>query len=63
MAAIRGRRTAVPTHGESLQAAFDPPDLQQHIGLLDQRIICRGPPDDAHDRDEDDARGHNRDKP
>jgi hypothetical protein len=56
MAAIRGRRTALTTHGESQRAAFDSRDLKQVLGLLDERVIRRGVPNDeyTHERDNGD---------
>lgn len=46
------------THGVSLRAAFDSRDLEQLLGLLDERVIWRGLPSDERDHDEDDAHAH-----
>ena len=41
----------MPTHGETLAAAFNSRDLERLIGLLDDRVIWRGLPDDHDDQD------------
>jgi ketosteroid isomerase-like protein len=49
----------MPSHGESLRAAFESRDLEQLLGLLDERVIWRGLPNDDHEHEEDgDARTH-----
>ena len=39
------------THGEELREAFDSRDLEQVIGMLDERVLWRGLPIEAGDPD------------
>jgi hypothetical protein len=48
----------MPSHGESLRAAFDSRDLEQLLGLLDDRVIWRGLPNGDQEHDEDDGHSH-----
>jgi ketosteroid isomerase-like protein len=41
----------MPTHGESLRAAFDSRDLERLLALLDERVIWRGLPNDDIEHD------------
>jgi hypothetical protein len=43
----------MPTHRESLTAAFDSRDLERLMGLLEERVIWRGVADEARDGGED----------
>ena len=46
------------TRREALRAAFASRDLEQLLGLLDERVIWRGVPDDHPEHDEADAHRH-----
>ena len=49
----------MPTNAERLRAAFDASDLEQLVGLLDERVIWRGLPTDDHEHaDEDHEHDH-----
>jgi hypothetical protein len=59
--ACRHDRSDPPTENRDAnpwRAAFDQRDLEQLLGLLDERVIWRGLPNDDHDHDEDDAHSH-----
>lgn len=43
----------MPTHAESLTAAFDSRDLERVVALLDERVIRRGLIDEQHENDEE----------
>ncbi len=54
----------MPTHGESLSAAFDSRDLGRLIGLLDERVIWRGLGDgEDHEQEEDLEHDHDHGAP
>lgn len=52
----------MPSHGDSLRAAFDSRDLDQLLGLLDDRVIWRGLPNDDHEHEHDEDDGHSHDE-
>ena len=45
----------MPSNGEALAAAFDSRDLERLIGLLDDRVIWRGLPNNDHENQEHDT--------